>query len=60
MDDMDYNVETEGGIVFLSEEGCYSEMGRKNKDALEIDGTQGLHMEAHIPNTWQYISGPVT
>ena len=61
---MSDQIETEGGIVFLSDgEGkCYSQMGRKNTKALEFydanDKLLGtLDWESNISNTWQFISG---
>ena len=61
MKDMKYDIEKEGGIVFLSDSGCYSEMGRKNKDALDLTDKNNNHgtleWDNRIPDTWQYISG---
>ena len=59
---MTFETEKEGGIVFLSDSGCYSQMGRKNKDALDLtdennDVIGTLEYDNRIPDTWQYISG---
>ena len=61
---MSDQIETEGGIVFLSDGkgACYSQMGRKNTKALEFRDANDkflgtLDWEANISNTWQFISG---
>lgn len=61
MKDMKYDIEQEGGIVFLSDSGCYSEMGRKNKEALDLTDANNIYIgtlewDNRIPDTWQYIS----
>ena len=62
MKDMNKDIEKEGGIVFLSDSGCYSEMGRKNKDALSLTDANNnvigyLDWDTKVPASWQYISG---
>ena len=62
MKDMNKEIEKEGGIVFLSDDGCYSQMGRMNNDALSLTDKNNkvigyLEWDSKIPSSWQYISG---
>ena len=57
---MTKQTETEGGVVFVSNGGCYSPIGRSNGQ-LETDKRTktSLDMDARIPKEWQLASGLV-
>ena len=55
---MTKQTETEGGVVFVNNGGCYSPLGKSN-GRLYLNARTELHLglDAKIPQEWQLISG---